>query len=485
MKYQTKLILAIVLSLLLLAEMGFVTVKMVQRLNSAAMQEQPTEEPTQLQENPDKQEEPTSAPNEESQPEETAETAAAVEVEQLEQWYTLSFAGDCTMGSTADTFLYESSYIQTVGDDYGYPFRNVYDIFSEDDFTIINLEGPLTNDGAAASKRFAFRGKPEYVQCLTGSSVEAVTLANNHSEDYGTVGYQNTAKALQDAGVAYVEKNKTTLFTTIGGLKVGLYADTFNIGGSAMKKAIADLRNQGAEVVICAFHWGTEGSYRPTGEQEYAAHLAIEYGADIVYGHHPHVLQKMETYKGGIIMYSLGNFSFGGSTFPKDYDSAVVQVQVIRGEDGKIRMGDTKVIPVLISSASGQNNYQPTPCREGSTVYNRILSKLDGSFTGPDLVVDYSVLDGTEPTETTQPEETTKPTEDTQPSETTAPTEATNPTTPTTGGGEGGGDTGGGAGGDTGGGGAGGDTGGGAGGDTGGGAGGDTGGGAGGGIGEG
>ena len=364
---------------------------------------------------------PTETEPEETLPEETEPE----ETEPGQQRYVLTFAGDCTFGSTASKANSSSSFIKVIGTDYDYPFKNVVNYFEEDDFTIVNLEGPLTETGTAAQKTFAFKGPTAYTQILTGSSVEAVTLANNHSEDYGTEGYKNTAKALDDAGVNYVEKNDTTLLVTESGLKIGLYAASFEFSKSDMTSDINKLRKDGAEIVICAFHWGTEGAYRPNNTQEYFGKAAIDAGADIVYGGHPHVLQKVEEYKDGYIFYSLGNFSFGGSTFPQDYDSAILQVEVIRGEDGTVSLGELTMIPVSISSAKNQNNYQPTPLEEGSTAYNRVISKLDGTFTGPDLVVDYSSITGGSTTETTAPTEggsgeTTAPT--TSGSEATAPT---------------------------------------------------------------
>ena len=154
---------------------------------------------------------------------------------------------------------------------------------------------------------------------------------------------------------------------------------------------------EGAEIVICAFHWGTEGSYRPTDAQKRFGRAAIDAGADIVYGHHPHVLQPIEEYKDGYIFYSLGNFSFGGNHFPRDMDSAILQMEVIRDLEGNVSLGELTIIPVSISSRSGQNNFQPIPYEEGTKEYERTMSKLDGSFTGPDLVVDYSDMRPTEP----------------------------------------------------------------------------------------
>lgn len=312
--------------------------------------------------------------------------------------YVLTFTGDCTLGCTAEKWNNAYGFIQTIGDHYDWPFANVLNYFEEDDFTIINLEGPLTDGGSPAVKEFVFRGPPAYTQIMTGSSVEAVTLANNHAQDYGQTGYNSTTAALTEAGIAYVERDKTALYTTDSGLTIGLYAASFSFSESGIRSAVAQLRSQGAEIVICAFHWGDENSYRANGTQEYFGRVAIEAGADIVWGHHPHVLQKIEQYGDGVIFYSLGNFSFGGAVYPKDYDSAILQQEVIRDPDGSVRLGELTIIPVSISSAGDHNNYQPTPLEPGSTAYERVLSKLDGSFIGPDLPIGQGTSETTEPT---------------------------------------------------------------------------------------
>ncbi len=319
--------------------------------------------------------------------------------------YTLSFAGDCTFGSLNKNWSHEKHFIQTVGENYDYPFAQVRQYLENDDFTIINLEGPLTDsDKGAQSKTFSFRGPTAYTQIMTGSSVEAVTLANNHSMDYGQAGYDSTVKALGEAGIAYVEKNKTKLYTTESGLKIGMYAGAFDMTVDGIKKGIASLRNSGAEIIICAFHWGNEGEYRPTADQQKIAKAAIDAGADVVYGHHPHVLQKIEQYKDGYIFYSLGNFAFGGIAAPRDTDTALLQLEVVRNKDGSVSLGELDIIPCTYRAEGGYNSYQPTPMKVDGTAYNRVLSKLDGTFTGPDLTVDYD-----EPAKPTKPPATEAP----------------------------------------------------------------------------
>ena len=159
------------------------------------------------------------------------------------------------------------------------------------------------------------------------------------------------------------------------------------------------MRKNGAEIIVLALHKGDEGYYATTSEQERIAHTAIDLGVDIVWGHHPHVLQRMETYKDGIIFYSLGNFSFGGNRNPKDKDTAVVQQQVIRKSDGTIRLGELTIIPCQLSSITSYNDYQPTPYAVGSEAYNRVLSKLNGTYDGPDVPPAYATQPTTVPTE--------------------------------------------------------------------------------------
>ena len=293
--------------------------------------------------------------------------------------YTLSFVGDCTFGGTDAHRGLESSFISVVGEDYDYPFANVRHIFEADDFTMANLEGPLTEEDGAMEKQFAFRGPTAYTAIMTGSSVEAVNTSNNHFYDYGEAGMRSTRDALDAAGIAHAWRG-TFLYTTDSGLTIGVYCDDFSFEKQDMVDSFAALREQGAEVIVCAFHWGEEKSYTPTVDQTLWGHIAIDAGADIVYGHHPHVLQPIEYYGNGVIFYSLGNFSFGGNTWATDMDTAILQQQFVREADGSLAMGETIIVPCSISSASGINNYQPTPLEEGSAAWDRVMQKLEGTY---------------------------------------------------------------------------------------------------------
>lgn len=296
--------------------------------------------------------------------------------------------GDCTLSSGPYNDNYSGGYRKVVGDDYAYPFAETVHLLNEDDFTIANLECVLSNHNVAASKNFVFRAPPEYVNIMTEGSVEFVTLGNNHVLDYGEQGYADTKATLDEAGIGYAGRDEYTLYETESGLKIGVYAVSF--GNEAQIKAgITALKDAGAEFIIAALHWGDEGAYTVNGLQISQGHAAIDAGADIVYGTHPHTLQPVEEYKGKYIYYSMGNWSFGGNTNPRDKDTVLVRLTVMRDIDGSISLVEREHLPCTSSGESNRNNYQPAPLEEGSERWERVLSKLDGSFTGPNLSIGY------------------------------------------------------------------------------------------------
>lgn len=311
-----------------------------------------------------------------------------VPTEPSAQHLTFTFAGDCTLGShTAHTHA-GYGFLMTVGEDYGYPFQNVRSWFENDDFSMVNLEGVLGDQGHPAGKRYAFRGPASYTNILTENSVEAVSLANNHTLDFGQTGYEETMRILNEAGIPYVEQNSSTVVTLENGVTVGIYGTVYNsIDKEAMLSGISELKQQGVDIIIYAPHWGTEHSFDPTQEQMELGRAAIDAGANIVYGCHPHVLQPIEEYNGGVIYYSLGNFSFGGNIYPSDYDTAIIQQEIILENDGTVTLGERTLVPCSLSSIENRNNYQPTPYEEGSEEYDRVISKLDGTYDGPNLPV--------------------------------------------------------------------------------------------------
>lgn len=374
-KTTIKILLVLVLVLILAVELIFTGFLFGDKEpEPAVLSDEPTEE---TRNEPEKTvEEPTEEPTQ-------APTKPRAET------FTLTFVGDCTLGSSVQGFSYGQGFLKTIGEDYEYPFRNVIDYFAGDDFTMLNLEGALCDEGAATQKEYNFRGPTVYTNILTMNSVDAVTIANNHTYDFGQKGYDSTTAALSDAGVPYVEDNNTLIITTENGLTIGIYAATYAaMTEKSIVAGITALReNPDVELIIFAAHWGNENSYRSSERQQMLGYAAIDAGANIVYGTHPHVLQPIEEYNGGIIYYSLGNFSFGGNNKPKDFDTALIQQVVIRDPDGTIRLGGTIIVPCSISSVTDYNNFQPTPYTAGSERYLRVLEKLSGEYRGANLPI--------------------------------------------------------------------------------------------------
>ena len=387
---QKILIAALVFCLMILAAEVGIVVYMETR--PASQSQEATGEATQVPETTEVTEEiPTTVPAT-TGPEETepAETEPA-ETEPGQIRYTLTFAGDCTLASDPGNYASPHGFIETIGTDYGYPFRNVLEYFTEDDCSFANLEGVLGDKGTRVTKKYNFRGDGAYTQILTQNSVDVVTLANNHSMDYGKEGYEETKRLLDEAKMHYVEDLTCLLKTTERGLEIALYAVDMSQGQDRAEQIVKDIRELKeagyAELIVCAFHWGRENTFRPTEAQQELARAAIDAGANIIWGHHPHVLQPIEEYNGGIIYYSLGNFAFGGNSSPKDLNTALLQQEVIREADGTIRLGELTIVPCGVNSEGSTNNFQPTPYEPGSANYEKVLSKLDGSYKGGNLPI--------------------------------------------------------------------------------------------------
>lgn len=293
--------------------------------------------------------------------------------------FTLTAVGDCTLATDITTPMEGSfvSKVETLGGDYSYFFRNVSQYFSTDDLTIVNFEGTLSNRGMREDKTFAFRGDPEYANILTSSSVEAANLANNHSRDYGEYSLIDTTNILTDAGVLTFggASIATTMINDVKIALVGINALN-DEGAASLTEYIEKARINGAEIVILCIHWGVEKDEAPSPQQLSLAHAAIDAGADLVLGSHPHVLQGVEKYKGRYIIYSLGNFCFGGNTNPADKDTVIVRATITTDEDGAYIDDDNiSFIPCKISSVDDYNDYQPTPAQGDERV--RIIQKIN------------------------------------------------------------------------------------------------------------
>ena len=302
-----------------------------------------------------------------------------VATEQPVRTLTVTATGDCTFATdvNASRELGFVAYAEQYGTDWF--FRNVRDIFDEDDLTIVNFEGTLSDRGEREIKQFAFRGNPEYVNALTG--VEAVNLANNHSVDYGEISLEDTKEYLDEKGILYCRGKADVAVEEINGIKVGLVGINYlnDVMRTELVDAIDTAKDKGAELIILSIHWGVEKATAPNQDQIDAAHTAIDNGVDLVIGTHPHVLQGFEKYKGKYICYSLGNFSFGGNNAPSDMDTAIFRKTFTIKGDQLLDDDAIEIIPCRISSVDGYNNYQPTPAtgQQRQRIIDRLTSYTD------------------------------------------------------------------------------------------------------------
>ncbi len=290
----------------------------------------------------------------------------------------ISAIGDCTLGtdSSFNTTTNFTAYYTVNGASYF--FQNVKSILEEDDATFANFEGTLTDSETRADKEYAFKGDPSYTEILKNGSVEVVTLANNHSSDYGSESLTDTEQAMTDAGIDYCIGD-TIAYREANGVRtayIGIYVlDDGMAREQQVIDTIAKAKANGASIIIMGFHWGSEKATEPDSTQQSLAHTAIDNGADLVVGHHPHVLQGIEKYNGKYIAYSLGNFCFGGNSAPSDLDTMIFQQTFTVTQDGVGTEDEVSIIPCSISSEAGYNNYQPTPA-EGEEA-SRIIARLN------------------------------------------------------------------------------------------------------------
>lgn len=290
----------------------------------------------------------------------------------------LSFAGDCTIGSD-ETYTWNT--FDQVYEKEGNPsyfFREVKSVFEADDFTFVNLEGTFTNATKKAEKEFRFKGKPSYCEILVKGSVEGVTLANNHTLDYFEQGFEDTVNTLTEAGILYTYF-ETYFVVEIKGIQIGFLGykgwGHEEKSNKLLVRQVNEMREQGVDFIVANYHWGDMRSYIPNAQQRRMAYFAIDNGVDLVIGHHPHVIQGMEKYKDKNIVYSLGNFCYGGSPNPSDKDTIIYQhIITVDTGAGEIINCSYNIIPALISSESKRNNYQPVIATGEEK--NRIMEKF-------------------------------------------------------------------------------------------------------------
>jgi len=230
---------------------------------------------------------------------------ASIPAASLSQPITFVFGGDVMLGRKVNYEMHQRN-------DFSFPFVSITPIFAGADAVLVNLESPLYEPCPVSNaSSMTLCASPESARALARAGVTLVSFANNHMRDYGAAGIAQTNDLLAQQGIGVVNNGKVFI-REVRGYKVGLIAYNLtwgNVLDSDIRVAIEHARSQ-VDMLIASFHWGDEYTDEPNAYQKRIAHAAIDAGADVVIGSHPHHVQPIGQYKGKYIFYSLGNLIF-------------------------------------------------------------------------------------------------------------------------------------------------------------------------------
>ncbi|MBI4407945.1 MAG: CapA family protein [Candidatus Kerfeldbacteria bacterium] len=225
------------------------------------------------------------------------------------------------------------------------PFANIADEFKQNDLAFINLEAPFKEYGPwdVPDEAMTFKVNPRMLEGLQLAGIDLVSLANNHIYNAGQAGVDYTKQYLVDSGIAYCLEHWD--IREVNGLQFAFlcYSYDLNLDTNKLIADIQEVQDQGADVIIVSMHNGAEYTETISSSQSNFAHTAIDYGADLVIGHHPHVVQRMEEYQGKYIFYSLGNLIFDQDWSWPTQLGAVVKVT---WEDDQVKKIEFKPIKI-------------------------------------------------------------------------------------------------------------------------------------------
>ena len=266
-----------------------------------------------------------------------------------------------------------------------YFLQNVRPVFESDDFTVVNLENVLTDRSLSPREKttkpaFWFRAPTSGTEILTGSGVEAVSLSNNHIDDYGPQGSQDTVRAVAAAGLEY-GTDERTFYLEKNGYRIAVICHGLWTEGQA-EAILRRIRAAEAEsdFQIVFYHGGAEGVHTPEAWRVRASRRLIDGGADLVLGNHPHVLQPREVYKDKEILYSLGNFCFGGSRSPRN--RTIIYQLTLYIQDGELEAASSEILPCYVHTGGKVNNYCPALITDEAQ-RQRVLDFMDGKAALP------------------------------------------------------------------------------------------------------
>ena len=316
---------------------------------------------------------------------------------------TVTCTGDFTIGGdnyhNKSKFFYKR--LKEHDGDINFVMANTRNIFLNDDLTLVNFEGTLTETKKVPDNKkknkFLFNIAPEYVTVLSDNGVEAVSLENNHVMDHGEEAYEETKETLRSAGIVYSNSEEIGIFE-VSGIQIAMLSylciDRYDkpIGQYAnlYEKVEADIKavKKRYPIVIVSFHWGNELDYSPTERQIKMGRLAADSGADLVIGHHSHRINPIEEYNGVYICYSLGNFCFSGNEAPSDMTSFIFQTRFKITKSGDVSNTGFRVIPIRITSIRDKNDCIPTPVED-----ERLQTDIINVMKDNGRKLDYAVAD--------------------------------------------------------------------------------------------
>ena len=289
----------------------------------------------------------------------------------------LTFTGDCTIGSEEGKRREQDSFVSVIRKEgYAYPFARFLPLFSQDDCTVVNLEGVLSDskEDEKKDKAYRFRGDTDLVAVLTEGSVEACSLANNHVGDFGKQGLKSTQQTLTDHQIGWFRTVDPYIMEK-DGIRIGFFAvdEATYVGNSEqIRKQMVRMKETGEinAAVVC-YHSGREYTARHYKNQEEHSNTLIRFQADLVIIHHPHVVQGIKIVNNRTVCYSVGNFVFGGNKEIRYWPYGnrvltsryclVVQARLDFDDDGTYLGQQIILYPAFTSDDPEVNHYQPYP----------------------------------------------------------------------------------------------------------------------------